>query len=115
MNLKSVKSKPIDSTNVLFLPSFKNSQRAYLFTKAECLLYTPSFEHFGIVPLEAMYSRVPVVAVNNGGPTETVSHGQTGYLAENTPESFSLFIADILKKSDLKDGLGSSGRQLVFI
>jgi alpha-1,3/alpha-1,6-mannosyltransferase len=55
-------------TNVLFLPSFSNAQRSYLLSTAKCLVYTPSNEHFGIVPLEAMYSRLPVLAVNNGGP-----------------------------------------------
>ena len=42
------------------------------------LIYTPAGEHFGIVPLESMYCNTPVIAVNSGGPTETVLHGQTG-------------------------------------
>lgn len=47
------------------------------------LLYrNPDFlfsgEHFGIVPLEAMYSKTGVVAVNDGGPTETVEDEVTG-------------------------------------
>lgn len=44
------------------------------------LLYTPDREHFGIVPLEAMYQQCPVIAVNSGGPKETILHGLTGYL-----------------------------------
>jgi len=44
------------------------------------LLYTPSFEHFGIVPLEAMLVRTPVLAANTGGPTETVLDNETGWL-----------------------------------
>ncbi len=35
-----------------------------------------------------MYSQLPVIAVNNGGPTETVLDGQTGYLCEPSPENF---------------------------
>jgi len=36
------------------------------------LIYTPTNEHFGIVPLEAMYMEKPVIACNSGGPTETI-------------------------------------------
>jgi len=51
-------------------------------------LYTPSFEHFGIVPVEAMYCGTPVIAVSNGGPRETVINGVTGFLCEANPRSF---------------------------
>jgi hypothetical protein len=45
-------------------------------------------EHFGIVPIEAMFCGLPVVAVNDGGPTETVVDGSTGFLCKPEPESF---------------------------
>jgi glycosyltransferase involved in cell wall biosynthesis len=32
------------------------------------VLYTPEREHFGIVPIEAMYNEAPVIACNSGGP-----------------------------------------------
>ncbi|RYF35318.1 MAG: glycosyltransferase, partial [Cytophagaceae bacterium] len=37
---------------------------------------------FGIVPLEAMLAGTPVLAANEGGPTETVVSGQTGWLRD---------------------------------
>jgi len=40
--------------------------RAELLRTASCVLYTPSNEHFGIVPVEAMCCGAPVVAVNSG-------------------------------------------------
>ncbi|KAJ1928166.1 Alpha-1,3-mannosyltransferase-like protein [Tieghemiomyces parasiticus] len=84
------------TVDVLFVPSFTENQRAYLLCHALCLLYTPSFEHFGIVPVEAMYSRLPVVAVNNGGPKETVRDGLTGFLRSPTPEAFAEPIRTVL-------------------
>jgi glycosyltransferase involved in cell wall biosynthesis len=30
----------------------------------------------------------PVIAVNNGGPLETVKHNETGYLCEEDPQQF---------------------------
>lgn len=77
------------STNIVFLPSFTSEQRTSLLHSAVCLVYTPSDEHFGIVPLEGMYSGLPVVACNSGGPKETVVDGKTGLLCEATAHSFS--------------------------
>lgn len=57
---------------VYFLRSFTDLQRSYLLSHSRAVLYTPSREHFGIVPVEAMYMRRPVVAVRSGGPKESV-------------------------------------------
>lgn len=51
-------------------------------------MYTPQHEHFGIVPLEAMASSRPVIAVNSGGPIESVLSGSTGFLCEPTAAAF---------------------------
>ncbi|CAG8757589.1 8653_t:CDS:1, partial [Cetraspora pellucida] len=71
-------------------------QRTYLLSKSLCLLYTPSNEHFGIVPIEAMYACLPVIACNSGGPRETVRNGITGVLCSPTPLEFSEAIADFI-------------------
>lgn len=68
------------SIEVLFILSVPSPLKARLLSTSSLLLYTPSHEHFGIVPLEAMLARTPVLAANNGGPTETVVEGQTGWL-----------------------------------
>ncbi|GJJ71371.1 alpha-1,3/alpha-1,6-mannosyltransferase [Entomortierella parvispora] len=68
------------TTQVLFLQSISDAQKLYLLQQTRAILYTPTNEHFGIVPVEAMYMHCPVVAVNSGGPTESVLDGITGYL-----------------------------------
>jgi len=59
--------------------SISNDERKFLLKNAEAVLYTPENEHFGIVPCEAMYCSVPVIADNSGGPKESVGEG-CGYL-----------------------------------
>lgn len=54
--------------------------KSSLLKTAKLLIYTPSNEHFGIVPLEAMLGGVPVLAANSGGPLETVLDPETGWL-----------------------------------
>lgn len=47
------------------------------------LIFQPSeHESFGLVPLEAMASGVPVLGTDSGGVREVVTHGETGYLCE---------------------------------
>jgi alpha-1,3/alpha-1,6-mannosyltransferase len=58
-------------------------------------------EHFGIVPLEAMYSKLPVIACNSGGPKETVLHGITGYLCEPTPNSFADHLQQLIDHNEI--------------
>jgi alpha-1,3/alpha-1,6-mannosyltransferase len=71
-----------DDIVVLFLHSVPNAFKSTLLSTSRLLVYTPRNEHFGIVPLEAMLAGTPVLAANEGGPTETVVSGQTGWLRD---------------------------------
>lgn len=59
-----------------------------LYRTSSLLLFTARNEDFGIVPLEAMASGTPVLAVDSGGPRETVVHGVTGWLEPRDPARF---------------------------
>ncbi|KAI4255535.1 MAG: hypothetical protein LQ352_002523 [Teloschistes flavicans] len=69
-----------DNIEVLFLLSVPAQLKRMLLSTARLLVYTPTNEHFGIVPLEAMMAGVPVLAADSGGPLETVLEGKTGWL-----------------------------------
>ena len=81
------------SATVRFVRSFTDAQKQELLQQCTAVLYTPSHEHFGIVPLETMAAWRPVIAVNNGGPLETVVTGETGFLVEPHPEAFAAAMA----------------------
>ncbi|XP_055339574.1 alpha-1,3/1,6-mannosyltransferase ALG2-like [Paramacrobiotus metropolitanus] len=105
------------SGHVTFLRSIDNSEKLQLLHDCTALLYTPSGEHFGIVPLEAMYMRRPVVAVASGGPLETVRHGETGFLCDGTDETLQENFAEAMKKlvetEGLRDKMGTAAREHV--
>lgn len=107
------------STEVMFLPSVKTSLKNALLKAADLLLYTPTFEHFGIVPVESMLSKTPVLAINRGGPLESIvsydgnnSDKATGFNRPNDVDQW----ADILTQfyvtmdEDTKLNLGENGR-----
>ncbi|KND00720.1 uncharacterized protein SPPG_03836 [Spizellomyces punctatus DAOM BR117] len=104
---------PPKDAQVVFIPSFNDEQRTFLLARSLCLLYTPSEEHFGIVPVEAMYAGLPVIAVNNGGPTETVVDSVTGFLRNPDPTEFADAIAKLATGVVRKEDLGSKGKTLV--
>jgi len=67
---------------VLFLLSVPGPFKTTLLQNARLLLYTPTNEHFGIVPVEAMQHGLPVLASNTGGPLETLVENETGWLRD---------------------------------
>ena len=100
--------------NVTFLRSFTDAEKRTLLHYCDCLIYTPDKEHFGIVPIEAMYMKCPVIAVSSGGPLETVVDGETGYLCPGKPEDFAGAMKKICSESGLAKKLGESGRKHVI-
>lgn len=78
------------------MPSISDATRDALLQRSLCLVYTPAEEHFGIVPVEAMALGIPVIAVNSGGPSETILNGTTGYLCEQSASSFGDHIRTLL-------------------
>lgn len=112
------------STNVIFLLNFTTAQRSYLLLSPNTLglLYTPQNEHFGIVPVEAMACGLPVLAVNNGGPTETLvdigpdmsDENSTGLLREANAESWAEAVKLICQLSkEQRERISAAGKRRV--
>lgn len=70
--------------NVIWLGEVSEDKLLDLYSRCRGLLCTAMDEDFGMTPLEAMASGKPVIAVNEGGFTETVTP-QTGMLVEPSP------------------------------
>lgn len=96
---------------VILLKSPSDAIKISLLRHCLCLIYTPSNEHFGIVPLEAMYCCKPIVAVNNGGPKETIENGLNGYLRISEPQEFADAIEQLLKVEGNVELFGMNGKK----
>jgi alpha-1,3/alpha-1,6-mannosyltransferase len=93
-----------------------NTLKDALLKSARLLVYTPSNEHFGIVPLEAMLAGTPVMAANTGGPLETVVDGVTGWLCPpDDVEAWTVVMDKVLHRmSDAQlQKMAEAGRQRV--
>lgn len=96
---------------VTFMKSPKDIEKVSLLYNCKALIYTPSNEHFGIVPLEAMYFSKPVIAVNSGGPTETVVNNVTGVLCEPKSDAFAEAMKTLVLNQEIGERLGKAGRK----
>ncbi|CAD5228933.1 unnamed protein product [Bursaphelenchus okinawaensis] len=74
---KMVKDYHLEDS-VEFIPSPSEAEKFRLYRECDSALYTPPNEHFGIVPIEALEQRRPVIVIDSGGPSETVVEDVTG-------------------------------------
>lgn len=106
-----------EDVDILFLLSISNELKTRLLSSASLLIYTPTNEHFGIVPLEAMLAGVPVLATNTGGPLETIYDGRTGWLRspDNIEEWTKVMQKPMISSSaDRLHAMGQAGREQVL-
>ena len=105
------------SSNTKFRPSVSDEERAVLLQSAICVVYTPYREHFGIVPLEAMYAGSATIAIKSGGPKETIIDGKTGILVDQKHsedyQSLASAIQELLGDTDKAIAMGQKGHEHV--
>lgn len=95
---------------VIFLGQLDKEQLYRYYRKAKMLVSTSLTEGFGLVFVEALLNRCPVIATDVGGVKEIIIHGETGLLVE--PKNVNKLILSInllLRDSDLRLKLTSSG------
>ncbi|XP_046740570.1 alpha-1,3/1,6-mannosyltransferase ALG2 [Diprion similis] len=96
---------------ITFLRSPSDVNKVSILNHCNALIYTPPNEHFGIVPLEAMYAKKLVIANNSGGPTESIINGVTGYLVDLSGKAFAEKMAIVVKDKTIGLKFGEAGKE----
>lgn len=86
-----------------------------LYRRCYATLFTPLNEDWGIVVLEGMASGKPVIAVDRGGPLESVLHGETGLLCPAEPQAFARAMAHLVDHPDVARAWGQTGRRHIAL
>jgi glycosyltransferase involved in cell wall biosynthesis len=100
------------SNRIEFLTRVPDKRMIELYSRCTAVLYPPINEDYGLVPLEAMASGKPIIAVNDGGQKETVVHNRTGMLV-NSPEEMAVAMERVARDGELAARLGKAGRKRV--
>jgi glycogen synthase len=66
------------ASNVYLTGFIKDEDRDKLFKVADCAVFPSLYEPFGIVALEAMAAKTPVIVSETGGLREVIKHSETG-------------------------------------
>lgn len=72
-------------------------------------------EPFGLVAVEAMLAKKPVIASNHGGVAEIVVHNQSGFLVKpNDADDLKQAIKKLILDEDLRKKMGETGYQVAL-
>lgn len=86
---------------VTFAGHITDLERNCLYKVADCAVFPSLYEPFGIVALEAMASRCPLVVASTGGLAEVVQHHETGITTyPGSVESMVYGVLHVLKYPD---------------
>lgn len=83
--------------NVEFLGSLPNEELNAYYAAADLFLFSSKTETQGIVILEAMAGRTPVVALDANGVCDVVRNGVNGFLTDESPAHFAGAAARLLE------------------
>jgi glycosyltransferase involved in cell wall biosynthesis len=105
----------IAGPRVKFLGAVKNEELVKLYAQARALIF-PGIEDFGIVPVEAMASGLPVIALGEGGILDTVVDGVTGVLyadgsVQNLVAAVKRFESSVIAPGDCRDRAARFSRE----
>ena len=91
--------------DIVFTGTIPNERIAAYFKAADGFLFASKTETQGIVILEAMAARTPVVALRASGVEDLVEDGVSGYLCPEEEEAFTEQLLRVLQNEPLRDGL----------
>jgi glycosyltransferase involved in cell wall biosynthesis len=108
-------ARKLDVGRSLVIAGNVSRERLFEFySAADAFLLPSSYEGFGLSMLEAMSSKVPVIASHYGGPGDILSHGVNAWLLkESTPNEISRSVYAVLTDRRLREGLVKNAFELV--
>lgn len=104
------KLQQMGGSSVVFERDITEERLRDLYSRCYCVLYPPVNEDFGLVPLEAFASRKPCIAMNEGGPRETITDGVDGFLV-GTPQEMAARMEWLSRNPEKCALMGKNGRK----
>jgi glycosyltransferase involved in cell wall biosynthesis len=101
-----LQSRAMACHQIKFRTSLSDDALFALCDSAYAIVYPPFNEDWGLIPLEGMAFKKPVVAVNRGGPGETIVSGESGLLVGPEPKKFAAAMEMLADNPELVRRMG---------
>ena len=95
-------------------PKISDKELVGIYNQAKVLVALNYNEPFGLIPLEAMACGTPVIAVNEGGYSETVVDNKTGFLVPRNSNKLYEKIKIIINNEKLRKEMGKNARENIL-
>jgi glycosyltransferase involved in cell wall biosynthesis len=100
------------ATRVQWLGAVTEERKRRLYARAIAVVFPPVDEDYGYVTLEAMLSSKAVITcTDSGGPLEFIRSGETGLVADPTPEALALGLDRLWDNPTLTREWGRAARR----
>jgi glycosyltransferase involved in cell wall biosynthesis len=110
--LQAARQDPLLRERLYYLGFRADTER--VIAAADVVVCSSWFESYGMVNVEAMACGRPVVSTRQGGPSETVVDGETGYLVDaGDAEGLARHVLALLRDPALRRRMGAAGRARV--
>ncbi len=76
------------------------------YAAADIFIYGSKSETQGIIPLEASYMKLPIVAVNSTGISSLLRNNESGFLTQENEEEFSQAVLRLIDNAELRKKIG---------
>lgn len=110
---KSLVERAADVGGVEFETQVSDARMRALYEGCYGVILSAFNEDQGLTPLEGMACGKPVIAVNRGGPRESVADGETGWLVEPAPDAFAKAMKSLDEDAVMASSMGAAGLERV--
>lgn len=107
--LEEVKKRKLNDM-VTYVGRKIGEEKESFLRQADIFVFPTYYETFGLVNLEAMEYKLPVISTNEGGIPDIVKDGKNGLICEKqNPDSLADCIAKLLDDEELRIEMGNAG------
>ncbi len=100
--------------NILYIESITQEQIPLLYNMANIFLLPSKYEIFGMVMLEAMYFRVPVITTDHGGSISVIENNINGFVLPLNIPLWSKKIEELISNDLLRETVGDNSKRTII-